>query len=117
MRASFRLTLACLPSLLASASLFAQDNLTINVNNDSTNNLLVTVYDRNVQPRLKILSQVINGNASVAVSITADASGQGHISWTATTRDRDMRQCGHSDKAHLNDGDTVNVHADSDCSS
>jgi hypothetical protein len=39
----------------------------------------------------------------------------GHLSWTAMTIDHDMRQCGHNDKAGLNDGDIVNVQADSDC--
>lgn len=29
--------------------------------------------------------------------------------------DRDMRQCGHDDKADLNDGDTISVFVDGDC--
>jgi hypothetical protein len=31
-------------------------------------------------------------------------------------QDPDMRMCGHDDKSDLNDGDTVNVYADGDCS-
>jgi hypothetical protein len=31
------------------------------------------------------------------------------------TIDPDMRMCGRGEKAKLNDGDTVNVHADGDC--
>ncbi len=48
-------------------------------------------------------------------SIAADSSGHGHLSWTAITIDQDKRVCGHNDKANLNDGDAVNVHADGDC--
>ncbi len=78
--------------------------------------MLVTVYDLNTDPAQKILaSQVINGFATVSVSVTADDSGHGHLSWSATTVDRDMRQCGHRDKPDLNDGDTVHVSADDDC--
>jgi hypothetical protein len=90
--------------------------LTITISNDSTSNLLVTVYDLNTAPAQKILaSQVINGFAAVSVSVTADDSGHGHLSWSATTQDRDMRQCGHRDKPDLNDGDTVHVTADDTC--
>jgi hypothetical protein len=90
--------------------------LTVTISNDSTSNLLVTVYDLNTDPAQKILaSQVINGFAAVSVSVTADDSGHGHLSWSATTQDRDMRQCGHRDKPDLNDGDTVHVTADDTC--
>ena len=105
-----------LSTLLATAQALA-DNLTITINNDTTSNLLVTVYDMNAQPALKVLSSIpINGNASITVSISPDASDQGHLAWTATTVDRDMRSCGHGEKSSLNDGDSVRVQADSDCS-
>jgi hypothetical protein len=103
-------------SSLGSAPVFGDDDLMIIINNDSSDNLLVTVYDQSTSPPRLVLSRnAIYGNASISVSIAADRSGQGHLSWTATTVDRDMRMCGHKDKPNLNDGDTVNVHANNDC--
>jgi hypothetical protein len=118
MRAFHRVTvaLAYLLFSLRSPAVLGGDGLTITVNNDSSDNLLVTVYDRSTTPPQQVVSRTpIYGNSSMSVSIGADSSGHGHLSWTAMTIDHDMRMCGQSDKADLNDGDTVNVHADSDC--
>jgi hypothetical protein len=118
MRAFPRVTiaLACLLFSFRSPAVLGGGGLMITINNDSSSNLLVTVYDRSTTPpRRVVLRTPIYGNASISVSITADSSGLGHLSWTAMTIDHDMRMCGHSDKANLNDGDTVNVHADGDC--
>jgi hypothetical protein len=88
----------------------------ITIRNDTTDNLLVTVYDMGASPRQQVLSdRPLYGNASLTVSITQDASGKGHLWWRAMSLDRDMRQCGHDDTADLNDGDTVNVSAGDDC--
>jgi len=115
MRAAIRIALIVLTPVLVSAQGMG-GGLTVSVNNGSTDNLLVTAYDLNVQPPQKILSsEVINGNASISVSITADASGRGHLAWTSTTVDRDMRSCGRGDSPQLNDGDSVSVNADTDC--
>jgi hypothetical protein len=101
---------------LGSAPVFGGDGLMININNDSSDSLLVTVYDQGTNPPQLVLSRnAINGNASMSVSIAADSSGRGHLSWTAMTVDHDMRMCGHNDKPNLNDGDSVNVSADRDC--
>ncbi len=101
---------------LCSSAVGGDDVLMITVNNDSSDNLLVTVYDQNTSPPQRVLSTTaIYSNASISVSISPDGTGMGHLSWTAMTMDRDMRRCGHGDKSNLNDGDTVNVHADSDC--
>jgi hypothetical protein len=109
------ITLASLMFGLAGAAAFGQ-GVTVTVSNDSSDNIYVTAYDRNTNPPQMVLaSRPIYGSASLTVMLTADASGQGHLSWTATTMDRDMHRCGHNDKPNLNDGDTVNVHADSDC--
>jgi hypothetical protein len=106
--------LACL-SLSIPAALGA-DGLMITINNDSSDNLFVTVYDQSSSPPQQVLSHTaIYGNASISVSIAADGSGHGHLSWTAMTIDHHMRKCGHDKKSHLNDGDTVKVHADGDC--
>jgi hypothetical protein len=104
--------------LMMSASAFAGDGLSIIINNNTTDNLLVTVYDLNASPVARVLSdQTINGFASLTVTIVADDSGAGHLAWTATSGGRDMRmrKCGRRDKPNLNDGDTVNVYTDSDC--
>jgi hypothetical protein len=116
MREIKRIGLACLLWFVAGTAALAGDGLSITLNNNTTGNLLVTVYDRNAQPPQKVLSgQVINGFASIKISIAADDSGRGHLSWTATTVDRDMRRCGHHNKPKLNDGDTVHVYANSEC--
>ena len=110
------LGLACLPLFLAGTAALAGDGLTITLNNNTTGNLLVTVYDLNSQPPQRVLAgEVINGFASIKISIAADDAGRGHLSWTATTVDRDMRRCGHHDKPKLNDGDTVHVYANGEC--
>lgn len=115
MREIKRLGLACLLLFAADTAALA-DGLDITLNNNTTGNLLVTVYDMNAQPPQKVLSgAVINGFASIRISIAADAAGHGHLSWRATSVDRDMRRCGHHDKPKLNDGDTVHVYANSEC--
>ncbi|HME39281.1 MAG TPA: hypothetical protein VKG63_09995 [Steroidobacteraceae bacterium] len=109
--------LACGFFCMSSTAVFGGGVLTITIVNDSTDSLLVTVYDQNSNPPQQVLSgAALNGSASQSVSISADDSGRGHLSWKAMTADPDMRQCGHKDKPNLNDGDTVRVHADGDCS-
>ena len=108
--------LACIAVSCAHTSVLGQGTVTIHVLNDTTDNLEVTLYDRNLRRHQMVLSgQVIYGNASIATTISADSSGQGHVSWKAITTDRDMRKCGHHEKAGLNDGDTVHVWANDSC--
>jgi hypothetical protein len=114
-RMIFAASLALSPGIPAA---LGGDGLMITIRNDGPDNLYVTVYDRSSSPPHQVLSHTaIYGNASIAVSIAANRSGHGHLSWTAITIDRHMRMCGHNEKSHLNDGDTVNVHADGDCAS
>jgi hypothetical protein len=108
--------LACIVLACVHTSVLGQGTVTIHVLNDTTDNLEVTLYDRNLRRHQMVLSgQVIYGNASIATTISADSSGQGHVSWKAITTDRDMRKCGHHEKAGLNDGDTVHVWANDSC--
>lgn len=108
--------LACMVLACVHTSVLGQGTVTIHVLNDTTDNLEVTLYDRNLRRHQMVLSgQVIYGNASIATTISADSSGQGHVSWKAITTDRDMRKCGHHEKAGLNDGDTVHVWANDSC--
>jgi hypothetical protein len=111
------LTIALACSLIGfSIPALGQEGLTVTITNDTSDAIYVTAYDRNANPPQVVLSnRAIYGSASLTVTITADASGRGHLSWTATTIDRNMRRCGHNDKPKLNDGDSVKVHADATC--
>jgi hypothetical protein len=101
----------------ASPAAFAQDAFSITLRNDTTDNLLVTVYDQSTAPpQLVISRRPLYGNASIDILVGEDNSGKGHLYWTAMSLDVDMRMCGHSDNPNLSDGDTVKVYADSDCS-
>jgi hypothetical protein len=90
----------------------ADARITLHIANGSVDSLIVTLYDRNLRRHQQVLSgQVINGNASISITVSADSTGQAHVSWTAMTVDRDMRQCGHDDKRGVNDGSTLQVSA------
>ena len=100
---------------LASAAK-AQDGVSVRILNDTPDDLLVTLYDRTVHPPQRVLSsQVINGNAAIRVTLTADASGRANLSWTAVTVDRDMRRCGRRTLQGVNDENTVHVFANHRC--
>jgi hypothetical protein len=110
------LTLALVLLFLGGASAFGGDAVTITINNNTTDVLLVTVNDLNTDPVRRVLSsRTINSFSSITITIAADDSGQGHLSWTATSGDRNMRTCGHRDKPGLDTGDTVHVFANSEC--
>jgi hypothetical protein len=92
------------------------DVIPITITNDNAGAISVTVYDENLTPRAAILSsQSISGFASIPISVGADASGYGHISWTATTDGNFDHRCGHRDKPGLRNGSVVHVRADSNC--
>jgi hypothetical protein len=94
----------------------AGDGISITISNNTTKDLVVTIYDLNAPPGTRVLSgERINSFASIKVTIAPDESGQGHLRWTATSGGRDDRTCGRRDKSGLNDGDTVHVYANSSC--
>jgi hypothetical protein len=110
-------TLVALVSLSVRTWALGDGPLTIHVANDTIDSLVVTLDDRNLSPHQTVLSgQVIYSNASIVTSISADASGQGHVYWTAMTTDHEMRHCGHHGEQGINDGDTIHVYADGRCS-
>jgi hypothetical protein len=112
-----RALLACIALSCTQTTVLGQGTVTIHVLNDTTDNLEVTLYDRNLRRHQMIISgQVIYGNASIATTISADSTGQGHVSWKAMSTDRDMRKCGHHENAGLNNGDTIHVWANGSCS-
>ncbi len=109
--------LACIVLASMHSAALGQGTVTIHVLNETPDNLEVTLYDRNLRRHQMILSgQVIYGNASIATTVSADSSGQGHVSWKALTTGRDMRRCGHHENAGLNNGDTIHVSANDRCS-
>lgn len=103
------------PLLLLSGTAFG-DGVPVNIINDTTEAILVTVYDISLGHRTMILSQRVNGFATIAVTPTADANGRANIAWTAVTVDADNRRCGQAVREGLGDAASVHVHADSDCS-
>ncbi|HEY0745914.1 MAG TPA: hypothetical protein VGD63_04385 [Steroidobacteraceae bacterium] len=112
-----RLPLVLVLALSARTSALGAGTLTIRVANDTVDNLVVTLDDRNLDSHQTVLSgQVIYSNASIVTWISADGSGQGNVYWSAMTTDREMRHCGHHSEQGINDGDTIRVHADGPCS-
>jgi hypothetical protein len=93
------------------------DGVQVKITNNGTQDIVVTVYDMNAQPRAILLQNArINGFTSVPVSAIADATGHANLSWTATSTDEKSAKCGHDDTLGLGNDSAVNVHADSSCS-
>jgi hypothetical protein len=86
------------------------------IRNDTTKELFVTVYDLSVHPRASVLATTITSFTSAPLSLTTDAVGQVNVAWTAVTTDPSDRQCGHGVRRHLKPSATVRVHAHGDCS-
>jgi len=92
------------------------DVIPITITNDNAGAIFVTVYDDNLTPAAPILSsQKISGFASIPISVTAGATGYGHVSWTATTGGSFHHRCGHRDRPGLRNGSVVHVRAGSGC--
>ena len=105
---------SCLPLLLASAAL-GGEGVDVKITNDGTEPVVVTVYDTSTSPQRVVLSNTrIYGFTSVPISLVADDTGRGSLSWTATSTDSVFRKCGHAD-TEVGDAASVNVHADSSC--
>jgi hypothetical protein len=111
------LILGCLPLLLSSqAARGGLNGIDVKITNNGTENIVVTVYDTSTQPNSIVLAhERINGFSTVPVTLIADAGGRANLSWTAITADPNLHRCGHASSAGLNDADSVNVHADSEC--
>lgn len=96
----------------------AADTLPITVTNDNPDDVIVSLYDMNTKPRSKMLSrQRISGFASIPISVTPDADGNGHVYWTAISADPEHRKCGRKDRPGLATDTSVHVYAKSDCPS
>ena len=107
---------SCLPVLFA-GSARGGEGVEVKITNDGTQDIIVTVYDMNANPRVILLRNArINGFTSVPVSAIADATGHANLSWTATSTDATSAKCGHADTLALGNDSAVSVHADSSCS-
>ena len=106
---------SCLSLLLAGAA-FGGEGVDVKITNDGAEPILVNVYDTSTSPERVVLSNTrIYGFTSVPVSLIADGTGRGNLSWTATSTDPVFRTCGHASTV-VGDAASVNVHADSSCS-
>ena len=108
-----------LPLLLVSAAAVGGLNgVDVVINNDSTDDVMVTVYDTSTHPTSVVLaSERINGFTHIPVALSLDESGRGNVAWTAVSVDPRSRRCGHAENTGLTDSQAVNVHVDSECSS
>jgi len=113
------LMLSCLPLLLVSATAVGGLNgIDVTINNDSTEDVVVTVYDMSTEPNGVVLShERINGFTKIPVSLAADDSGRANLAWTAVSVDPNSRKCGHAIRQGLTDSASVRVRADGECGS
>jgi hypothetical protein len=112
------LMLACLPLMLVSAAAVGGLNgVDVVITNDSTDDVMVTVYDMSTHPSSVLLaSERINGFTKIPVAVTGDETGRGNVAWTAVSVDPRSRKCGHATNSGLTDSEAVSVRADSECS-
>ena len=91
-------------------------DVAVAITNNSTANIVVTVYDMNTNSHRPVLAnQTIYGFSSVPVSLTADAAGKGHVLWTASSHAAETALCGHGNQSGLTQHDAVEIHVDSSC--
>jgi hypothetical protein len=87
------------------------------ISNDSTDDVMVTVYDMSTHPSSMVLaSERINGFTQIPIALSLDETGRGNVAWSAVSVDPRSRKCGHAEKTGLTDSQAVSVHADSECS-
>jgi hypothetical protein len=103
-------------SLLASAADAAGDSVMIRIYNDGADDIVLSVYDMNAQPpEALITNHRINGFAWIPASVTAGATGKGHVKWVARTVDPTFQRCGYQEMRGVTDDALVYVSANSSC--
>lgn len=111
---SFALLTVTAPLLLVSIA-FGGEGVQLKITNNGTQTILVTIYDNTAQPRKAVLeNERINGFATLPISVMADETGMGNITWTAVSSDGVSRRCGRAD-AHVADDGTISVKAEDSC--
>ena len=111
------LLLVCVPLLLLSAKAIGGLNgIDVTITNDSTDDVMVTVYDTTIGPSSVVLSQQrLNGFTRVPVSLAPDETGRGNLSWTAVRAGPHVQKCGHATHEGLTDSASIAIHAETDC--
>ena len=116
MRCEIKARLIAAVALLTTATALGGEGVQVKITNDGTQDIVVTVYDMNANPRRILLQNArINGFTSVPVSAIADATGRANLSWTATSTDSTKAMCGRADSLGISDDSAVKVRADSTC--
>jgi hypothetical protein len=104
------------PLLLVAATALGGEGVAVNITNDGTEDIVVTVYDMTLGPNAVVLAHArINGFTTVPVLAAPDATGRANLSWTAISADSNSRKCGHEDSVGLGDSSSLTVYADSNC--
>ena len=111
-----KLLLASLPLMLIGTNALGGEGVEVNITNDGTEDIVVTVYDLNVGPNAVVLSHArINGFTTVRVTVTPGDTGVANLSWRAVSADSSDRKCGRADQVSAANSSSINVHADSTC--
>jgi hypothetical protein len=108
--------LGSIPLLFAGVAL-GGEGIQVQIVNDGTADIVVTIYDMNTHPQRVVLENTrINGFTSVPINVIGDSRGRATLSWTATSIDRSSPECGHAERVELGYSSSLSVHADSSCS-
>ena len=102
--------------MLGGTAAFGDEGVSVHITNDGTGDIYVTVSDANSHAPI-IEHQRLNGFATLPITASADDKGRANITWTTISVDSNDRHCGHGTRNGLENDATVNVHADSSCSS
>jgi hypothetical protein len=107
--------LACLCLLMAPTTR-AGEGVQVKITNDGTQDIMVTVYDRNAATGHIVLQGTrINGFTSVPIMVVGDASGKANLSWTAISADTASPKCGYGNASGIADDSSLSVHVDASC--
>jgi hypothetical protein len=102
--------------LFVSASVVADDPMTIRIYNDDADDIVLSVYDMNAQPpEAVVANQRVNGFAWIPISVTAGAIGRGHLKWIARTADPSFHRCGHREMHGVENDALVHVSVNTSC--
>jgi hypothetical protein len=102
--------------LLMASIAHASEGVQVKITNDGTQDIMVTVYDRNAATGHIVMQGIrINGFTSVPLTVVADASGKANLSWTAIGADTASPKCGYGDVLGIADDSSLSVHVDAGC--
>ena len=103
-------------ALLATCGALGDDMMNIRVYNDTSDEIVVTIYDMNATPPGPVrMRQIIDGFAWIPASVTPGLQGNGHVRWSAETTGTSFHRCGHAERRGLANDAMLHVFTDSDC--